>query len=194
MSGRVPLAEKALSEGHARQRYRDTSLSIWQRQQLKLESAPPRTHLSRSQSAWYSQYGNEAILVRDRNKLGVSRDTGQSKFCTIMYASLLANIILGVELLGQAAPHCVTSSRRPGAHCLSQELQDVENEALTPPPAIVRQQGKRWEQRPGGCSQQHMQAELERCSTQSHMHLQAPATRMFISQVCTAGLADVILL
>lgn len=84
MSGRVPLAEKALSEGHTRQRYRDTSLFIWQRQQLKLESAPPGTYLSRSRSAWYSQYGNEAILVRDRNKLGVSRDTGQSKFCTIM--------------------------------------------------------------------------------------------------------------
>lgn len=33
---------------------------------------------------WYSQYGNDAILVRDKNQLGVSRDTGQSKFCTVM--------------------------------------------------------------------------------------------------------------
>lgn len=84
MSGRVPLAEKALSESYARLRYRDTSLLIWQQQQQKLESVPPGTYLSRSRSMWYSQYGNEAILVRDRNKLEVSRDTGQSKFCTVM--------------------------------------------------------------------------------------------------------------
>lgn len=84
MSGRVPLAEKALSEGYARLRYRDTSLLIWQQQQQKLESVPPGTYLSRSRSMWYSQYGNEAILVRDKNKLEVSRDTGQSKFCAIM--------------------------------------------------------------------------------------------------------------
>ncbi|XP_042642415.1 putative uncharacterized protein BRD3OS [Tyto alba] len=84
MNGRVPLPEKALSEGYARLRYRDTSLLIWQQQQQKLESAPPNTYLSRSRSMWYSQYGNEAILVRDKNKLDVSRDTGQSKFCAIM--------------------------------------------------------------------------------------------------------------
>lgn len=84
MSGRVPLAEKALSESYARLRYRDTSLLIWQQQQQKLASALPGTYLSRSRSMWYSQYGNEAILVRDRNKLEVSRDTGQSKFCSIM--------------------------------------------------------------------------------------------------------------
>lgn len=84
MNGRVPLHEKALSEGYARLRYRDTSLLIWQQQQQKLESAPPNTYLSRSRSMWYSQYGNEAILVRDKNKLDVSRDTGQSKFCAIM--------------------------------------------------------------------------------------------------------------
>ncbi|KAK1333996.1 hypothetical protein QTO34_004994 [Cnephaeus nilssonii] len=84
MSGRVPLAERALSEGHARRRYRDTSLLIWQQQQRELESVPPGTYLSRSRSMWYSQYGNEAILVRDRNKLEVSRDTGQSRFCSVM--------------------------------------------------------------------------------------------------------------
>ncbi|KAI6076041.1 LINC00094 isoform 2 [Aix galericulata] len=84
MNGRVPLPEKALSEGYARLRYRDTSLLIWQQQQQKLESAPPNTYLSRSRSMWYSQYGNEAILVRDKNKLDVSRDTGQSKFCAII--------------------------------------------------------------------------------------------------------------
>lgn len=84
MSGRVPLAEKALSEGHARRRYRDTSLLIWQQQQRKLESVPPGTYLSRSRSVWYSQYGNDAILVRDRSKLGGSRDTGQSRFCSVM--------------------------------------------------------------------------------------------------------------
>ncbi|XP_073746021.1 uncharacterized protein BRD3OS [Callorhinus ursinus] len=84
MSGRVPLAEKALSESYARLRYRDASLLIWRQQQRRLESAPPRTYLSRSRSMWYSQYGNEAILVRDRHKLGVSRDTGRSKVCAIM--------------------------------------------------------------------------------------------------------------
>ncbi|XP_028353205.1 putative uncharacterized protein BRD3OS [Physeter macrocephalus] len=84
MSGRVPLAEKALSEGHARLRYRDTSLLIWQQQQQKLASVPPGTYLSRSRSLWYSQYGNEAILVRDKNELGVSRDAGRSRFCSVM--------------------------------------------------------------------------------------------------------------
>ncbi|XP_044776491.1 putative uncharacterized protein BRD3OS [Neomonachus schauinslandi] len=84
MSGRVPLAEKALSESYARLRYRDASLLIWRQQQQRLESAPRGTYLSRSRSMWYSQYGNEAILVRDRHKLGASRDTGQSKFCAIM--------------------------------------------------------------------------------------------------------------
>lgn len=44
MSGRVPLAEKALSEGYARLRYRDTSLLIWQQQQQKLASVPPGTY------------------------------------------------------------------------------------------------------------------------------------------------------
>ena len=54
MSGRVPLAEKALSESYARLRYRDTSLLIWQQQQQKLASALPGTYLSRSRSMWYS--------------------------------------------------------------------------------------------------------------------------------------------
>ncbi|KAJ1145975.1 hypothetical protein NDU88_012258 [Pleurodeles waltl] len=84
MSGRVPLAEKAMSEGYARQRYRDTSLLIWQQQQQKLESVTPGTYLSRSRSMWYSQYGNEAILVRDKTKLEELKDTGQSKFCSVM--------------------------------------------------------------------------------------------------------------
>ncbi|XP_061460311.1 putative uncharacterized protein BRD3OS [Rhineura floridana] len=84
MSERPPLAEKALSEAYARLRYRDTSLLIWQQQQQKLESLPPGTYLNRSHSMWYSQYGNQAILVRDKNKLGIARDTGQSRFCTVM--------------------------------------------------------------------------------------------------------------
>ncbi|XP_063792001.1 putative uncharacterized protein BRD3OS [Pseudophryne corroboree] len=81
-SGQAPLAEKAMSEGYARLRYRDTSLLIWQQQQQKLETASPGTYLNRSQSMWYSQYGNQSILVRDKNS--ISRDTGQSKFCSLM--------------------------------------------------------------------------------------------------------------
>ncbi|XP_041094546.1 putative uncharacterized protein BRD3OS [Polyodon spathula] len=84
MSGRVPLAEKALSEGFARLRYRDTSLLIWQQQQQDLEKSPPSSYLSRSQSAWYTQFGNQAILVRDKTKLGSPRDTGQSRICSVM--------------------------------------------------------------------------------------------------------------
>lgn len=84
MSGRAPLAEKALSEGFARLRFRDTSLLVWQQQQRELQWAPAGSYLSRSRSTWYSQYGNQAILVRDRNKLEAPRDTGQSKFCTVM--------------------------------------------------------------------------------------------------------------
>lgn len=83
MSGRVPLAQLALSEGHARLRYRDTSLLVWQQQQRQLESGPPGTYLSRSRSMWYSQFGNDAVLVRDRERSRV-RDTGRSKFCTVM--------------------------------------------------------------------------------------------------------------
>ncbi|KAK1126523.1 putative uncharacterized protein BRD3OS [Acipenser oxyrinchus oxyrinchus] len=84
MSGRVPLAEKALSEGFARLRYRDTSLLVWQQQQQDLEKSPPSSYLSRSQSAWYSQFGNQAILVRDKTKLESHRDTGQSRICSVM--------------------------------------------------------------------------------------------------------------
>ncbi|XP_053138169.1 putative uncharacterized protein BRD3OS [Hemicordylus capensis] len=84
MSGRPPLAEKALSERYARLRYRDASLLIWQQQQQKLETLGPGSYLSRSHSMWYTQYGNQAILVREKNKLDISRDTGQSKFCTVM--------------------------------------------------------------------------------------------------------------
>lgn len=84
MSGQSSLAEKAFLEGYARLRYKDTSLLIWQQQQQKLETLPPGTYLSRSRSMWYSQYGNQAILVRDKNKVDSTRDTGQSTFCTVM--------------------------------------------------------------------------------------------------------------
>lgn len=77
-SARPPLAEKALSEVFGRLRYRDTSLLIWQQQQM--EAAPPSTYLSRSQSAWYSNYGNQAVLVRDRR----GADEGRSRICSIM--------------------------------------------------------------------------------------------------------------
>lgn len=79
---RPPLAEKALSEAYARLRYQDASLLIWQQQQAALQVASPSTYLSRSQSAWYSSYGNQAVLVRDRRTLG---DTdGGSRICSIM--------------------------------------------------------------------------------------------------------------
>ncbi|XP_063301737.1 putative uncharacterized protein BRD3OS [Pelobates fuscus] len=80
--GGLPLAEKALSEGYARLRYRDTLLLIWQQQ--KLESDPPGPYLNGSQSMWYSQYGNQSILIRDKNTIRISRYTGQTKFCTVM--------------------------------------------------------------------------------------------------------------
>ncbi|KAL7836757.1 hypothetical protein AOLI_G00280410 [Acnodon oligacanthus] len=76
MSERCPLAEKAMSEGFARLRFRDTSLLIWQQQQLELEKAPPSNYLSRSQSTWYSRYGNQAVVVRDRNTLRDPEDGG----------------------------------------------------------------------------------------------------------------------
>ncbi|XP_072559465.1 putative uncharacterized protein BRD3OS [Paramormyrops kingsleyae] len=81
---RPPLAQKALSEGYARLRYRDTSLLIWQQQQLELERAPPTTYLSRSQSTWYSQYGNQAVVVRDKGKAHVDPGPGGSRICLIM--------------------------------------------------------------------------------------------------------------
>ncbi|XP_078808618.1 uncharacterized protein BRD3OS [Oryzias latipes] len=77
---RPPLAEKALSEPFARLRYQDTSLLIWQQQQS--EAAPPTTYLNRSQSAWYSSYGNQAVLIRDKS--GLSEPEGRSKICSIM--------------------------------------------------------------------------------------------------------------
>ncbi|XP_041957305.1 uncharacterized protein BRD3OS [Alosa pseudoharengus] len=84
MAERYPLAEKAMSEGYARLRYNDTSLLIWQQQQLELEKAPPANYLSRSQSSWYSRYGNQAVVVRDRNKLDGTSESGRSKICLIM--------------------------------------------------------------------------------------------------------------
>ncbi|KAG9261898.1 putative uncharacterized protein BRD3OS [Astyanax mexicanus] len=82
MADRYPLAEKALSEGFARLRFRDTSLLIWQQQQLELEKAPPANYLSRSQSAWYSRNGNQAVVVRDRKTLR-DPETG-SRICSVM--------------------------------------------------------------------------------------------------------------
>lgn len=80
--GRPALAEKALSEAFARLRYRDTSLLIWQQQQQDLQVAPPSTYLNRSQSAWYSSFGNQAVLVRD--KKGVEDAEGRSRICSVM--------------------------------------------------------------------------------------------------------------
>lgn len=74
------LAEKALSEGFARLRYRDTSLLIWQQQQQLVLVAPPSTYLHRNQSAWYSSFGNQAVLVRDKHCL----QEGQSRICRVM--------------------------------------------------------------------------------------------------------------
>ncbi|XP_034025415.1 putative uncharacterized protein BRD3OS [Thalassophryne amazonica] len=79
---RPPLAQKALSEAYTRLRYRDTSLLVWQQQQQELEVAPPTTYLSRSQSAWYSRYGNQAILIRD--KRGLEDTYGHSRICSVM--------------------------------------------------------------------------------------------------------------
>ncbi|KAL4623341.1 hypothetical protein GN956_G19446 [Arapaima gigas] len=87
MGDRVPLADRALSEGFARLRYHDTSLLIWQQQQLELERAPPATYLNRSQSAWYSQYGNEAVLVRDRTRQEARGHTAASRICSLMCPS-----------------------------------------------------------------------------------------------------------
>ncbi|XP_062273048.1 putative uncharacterized protein BRD3OS [Scomber scombrus] len=77
-----PLAEKALSDGFWRVRYSDTSLLIWQQQQQQLEAAPPSNYLSRSQSSWYSRYGNQAVLVRD--KRGTDDPEGRSRICSVM--------------------------------------------------------------------------------------------------------------
>lgn len=80
--GRPPLAEKALSEAFARLRYRDTSLLVWQQQQQELQAAPPSTYLNRSQSAWYSSFGNQAVLVRD--KRGLEDTDVRSRICSVM--------------------------------------------------------------------------------------------------------------
>ncbi|XP_026795847.3 putative uncharacterized protein BRD3OS [Pangasianodon hypophthalmus] len=81
MTERVPLAEKAMSEGFARLRYRDTSLLIWQQQQLELEKTPTN-YLTRSRSAWYSQYGNQAVVVRDKSAL--HEPQSGSRICSVM--------------------------------------------------------------------------------------------------------------
>ncbi|XP_058231395.1 putative uncharacterized protein BRD3OS [Hemibagrus wyckioides] len=81
MAERYPLAEKAMSEGFARLRYKDTSLLIWQQQQLELEKTPTN-YLNRSRSAWYSQYGNQAVVVRDRNTL--HEPESGSRICSVM--------------------------------------------------------------------------------------------------------------
>ncbi|GCC49610.1 putative uncharacterized protein BRD3OS [Chiloscyllium punctatum] len=98
--GRTLLADKAVSEGYARLRYRDTAFLIWRQQQLELErrtlgSGPgpgPDSFLGRSHSMWYRQFGNQPILVRDRSKLspgtftgtGLTPDSGRSRICSLM--------------------------------------------------------------------------------------------------------------
>lgn len=77
---RPPLAQKALSEAFCPLRYRDTSLLVWQQQQL--QAAPPASYLSRSQSAWYSSYGNQAVLVRDQRVLREGQ--ARSRVCSVM--------------------------------------------------------------------------------------------------------------
>ncbi|XP_041856128.1 putative uncharacterized protein BRD3OS isoform X2 [Melanotaenia boesemani] len=79
-TARPPLAAKAMSESYVQLRYRDTSLLVWQ--QLQLQAAPPSTYLNRSQSAWYTSYGNQAVLIRD--KKGLQDREGQSRICRIM--------------------------------------------------------------------------------------------------------------
>lgn len=83
---RTSLAQKALTEGYARLRYRDTSLLIWQQQQTELHSSPPANYLSRSQSAWYSSNGNDAVVVRHRRTLGGGGHTesSHSRICLVM--------------------------------------------------------------------------------------------------------------
>ncbi|XP_061624911.1 putative uncharacterized protein BRD3OS [Phyllopteryx taeniolatus] len=81
----APLASKALSESFARLRYLDTSLLVWQQQQQqRAATAPPRpsSYLSRSQSAWYSSYGNSAVVVRDKRCL--EEHQGRSRVCALM--------------------------------------------------------------------------------------------------------------
>lgn len=75
-----PLATKALSEAYGRLRFRDTSLLIWQQQQEQF--TPPSTYLSRSQSTWYGNNGNQAVLVPYRRTLEGSE--GQSRICALM--------------------------------------------------------------------------------------------------------------
>ncbi|XP_062874020.1 putative uncharacterized protein BRD3OS [Trichomycterus rosablanca] len=81
MAERYPLAEKAMSDGFARLRYRDTSLLIWQQQQLELEKNPTN-YLNRSRSARYSQYGNQTVIVRDRTS--IRQTESGSKICSLM--------------------------------------------------------------------------------------------------------------
>lgn len=57
------------------------TLLIWQQHQQKLEPMPPFTYLTH-----VVQYGNEAILISDKNKLEVSLNLSPSfaKFCNHM--------------------------------------------------------------------------------------------------------------
>ncbi|TST10030.1 hypothetical protein Baya_12458 [Bagarius yarrelli] len=79
---RFPLAEKAMAESFARLRYKDTSLLIWQQQQEEMEKTPIN-YLNRSRSAWYSQYGNQAVVVRDRTAIHRNQEHG-SRICSVM--------------------------------------------------------------------------------------------------------------
>lgn len=77
-----PLASKALSEPFARLRYLDTSLLVWRQQQQAAVPQHPSSYLSRSQSAWYSSYGNSAVVVPDKSCL--DEEQGRSRICALM--------------------------------------------------------------------------------------------------------------
>uniref|UniRef100_A0A3Q2XJF4 Si:ch1073-363c19.3 n=1 Tax=Hippocampus comes TaxID=109280 RepID=A0A3Q2XJF4_HIPCM len=72
---------KALSEPFARLRYLDTSLLVWRQQQAAVPQQPS-SYLSRSQSAWYSSYGNSAVVVPDKSRL--DDEQGRSRICALM--------------------------------------------------------------------------------------------------------------
>ncbi|XP_077481016.1 uncharacterized protein BRD3OS [Stigmatopora argus] len=80
----VHLAAKSLSDSYVRLRYLDTSSLVWRQQQEAAASAPPcpSSYLSRSHSAWYSSYGNGAVVVPKKSVLDVCR--GRSRICVLM--------------------------------------------------------------------------------------------------------------
>uniref|UniRef100_H2XT02 Uncharacterized protein n=1 Tax=Ciona intestinalis TaxID=7719 RepID=H2XT02_CIOIN len=66
-----------------KERYQDTSLQVWKRNQLKANSTNT-INLKRNPSKTYTSHGNKEVIVPDNTQLPPKPDNPTSKVCNIL--------------------------------------------------------------------------------------------------------------